>query len=152
MVGGSIHEIKIEGRGAGEFCIETPPDLNIATATLNDSTLKIRTRAEGETSVIIKETNGNKTIEIKIEILEVAIQNKSIAVKRGGYTSVYITGKNMGYPLTVVPPSVATGISTELFSPNFMKIYATLDASATANIMVYERMVGAQGRIFVTTY
>lgn len=152
MVGGSIHEIKIEGRSAGEFSIETPPDLNIATATLNDSTLKIRTIAEGETSVIIKEANGNKTIEIRIEVRMVYLSNKNLNLKRGETTTVTMSGKNIGFPLEVQPLSHAVPVTATIVNNGRAINISVMNydiGGRIARFMVRERNAGATASITV---
>ena len=60
--------VTLGGTNHGTFKIVTPPNSSIATASISGSTLTIVPKAGGETSVVVKEGNGNKKITIKITL------------------------------------------------------------------------------------
>ena len=58
----------------------------IATAELSGNTLTIAPKAEGQTSVTVKEANGNKTVTININVKATSIDadNKNVVAYVGG--------------------------------------------------------------------
>ncbi len=98
-VNGTNSQVTITGTNAGELSIETPADGVHATAELADGILTITGLAEGETSVTIKEGNGNKTVTINIHVLETSIEATNtnvIAYVSGGNQTVTLSGENAG--------------------------------------------------------
>ena len=60
--------VTIGGTNRGTLSISSQPDSKVATASLSGTTLTITPVAAGETSVTIKEANGNKETTINITI------------------------------------------------------------------------------------
>ena len=61
-------QIEITGTEMGELKYRQNQQRTVATAELNEHTLIITPVGEGNTSVVVKEANGNKTVEIQIEV------------------------------------------------------------------------------------
>ena len=60
--------VTLSGTNAGTFSIVTQPNEAVATASISGSTLTITPVGGGETSVTVKEANGNKQTTINITI------------------------------------------------------------------------------------
>ena len=112
-VGGGAKTVTLGGTNAGAFSIVTGPNTTYATATLNDKTLTITPKAQGDTSVMVKEANGNvqKTIKITVKEVSLGVNPTISTVYLGGSSkTVQITGAN--YSALTVSSSdsnVATG-------------------------------------------
>ena len=112
-VGGGAKTVTLGGTNAGAFSIVTGPNTTYATATLNDKTLTITPKAQGDTSVVVKEANGNvqKTIKITVKEVSLGVNPTISTVYLGGSSkTVQITGAN--YSALTVSSSdsnVATG-------------------------------------------
>ena len=63
-------KVTLGGTNHGTFTIVTQPNSSIATASISGSTLTIVPKAKGETSVVVKEGNGNKQITVKITLTD----------------------------------------------------------------------------------
>ena len=98
-VGGDSKNVNITGTEMGALSIETPADGVHAAAELSGNTLTIAPKAEGQTSVTIKESNGNKTVTVNITVKATSIDadNKNVVAYVGGNDQrVGITGTEMG--------------------------------------------------------
>ena len=106
-VGGNSQTVEITGTNAGALSIETPSNEGIATADLSGNTLTITPKGEGQTSVTVKEANGNKTVTINIDVKTTSIDanNKDVTLYVGGSSQqVQITGTEMG-DLSITQPT-----------------------------------------------
>ena len=65
---GETKTVTLSGTNAGEFSIVTSPEGTVATAQISGNILTIVPVAKGETSVVVKENNGNKETTINITI------------------------------------------------------------------------------------
>ena len=73
-VGGQNDKITLSGTNAGEFSIAKGTSASIATAELEGSILTITPVSAGETSVIVRESNGNKEVTINIHVKDTTIE------------------------------------------------------------------------------
>ena len=96
-VGGSDRTATISGDSLGALSISGNPNSKVATASLSGNTITIKPVGEGETSVTVREANGNKTVTVSIKVLATSINTQSIEVYAGGTAkTVTITGQSMG--------------------------------------------------------
>ena len=98
-VGGASQKVTLGGENSGAFSVETQPEALIATASVSGNILTITPVGEGNTSVVVKETNGNKTTSVSIEVRRTSIDanNKDITLYVGGSSQeIQITGTQMG--------------------------------------------------------
>ena len=67
-VSDGVQTVQLSGTNAGAFSIVTGPNSAVATAQISGSTLTITPIGKGETSVVIKEGNGNKQTTVSITV------------------------------------------------------------------------------------
>ena len=67
-IGDGPQTVTLSGTNAGAFSVVTGPDGAVATAQISGNTLTITPVGGGETSVVVKEANGNKQLTINITI------------------------------------------------------------------------------------
>ena len=67
-VSDGVQTVQLSGTNAGTFSIVTGPNSAVATAQISGSTLTITPVGKGETSVVVKEGNGNKQTTISITV------------------------------------------------------------------------------------
>ena len=101
-VGGSDKSVTFNGTNMGEIVIESGSNNKYAIAQINPNNNKqliIKPVSAGKTNVIIKETNGNKTVTINIEIKETSISADvtSVTMQYGGKSQkITLSGENTG--------------------------------------------------------
>ena len=99
-VNGNSKTVTLSGENAGTFSVVTPADTSYATAEINESNNKeliITPIAEGETSVIVQEGNGGKTVTINIHVVKTTITaspENVIAYVGGSSQTVTLGGEN----------------------------------------------------------
>ena len=148
-VGGGAKTVTLGGTNAGAFSIVTGPNDTIATATLSDKTLTISPKAAGDTSVVVKEANGNvqRTINIKVLATSIDASNKNVTLYVGGSSqNVTITGSNKG------GLSISSGATNSYVTPTLSGDTLTLTpkAAGTTNITIKEANGGQTVTIAVT--
>ena len=97
-VNGTNQTVTLGGENAGAFSIEKQPE-GYATASIQGNTLTIEPKAEGKTSVTVREANGGKTVEIPIEVRQTSIGATSTDITAyvgGADQNVSISGTYMG--------------------------------------------------------
>ena len=68
LVGGENANVTLGGNYIGTLSIQTEPQEGVATAAINGNTLTITSVGEGTTSVVVKESNANKTVTVDITV------------------------------------------------------------------------------------
>ena len=162
-VGGENKTILLSGENAGEFIIDTLADPSIALAEINpenNNELVITPVAKGETSVTIRELNGNKTTKINIEVLQTTIkaEPESVLMYVGGQSkSVALSGDNTNEFIIETGPkdTVATAnISGKLLTINPVGVGTTEiviretngNQKTTVNVEVKESTIDANNK------
>ena len=136
-VGGENKTVTISGINAGTLSIVDYPDNTYATASLNGTTLTIIPKAEGITSVTIKEANGNNTITISITVKETSISTNTTSVtaySRGENKTVTISGINAG-TLSIVDYPDSTYATASL---NGSTLAITPKSAGTTSVTIKE--------------
>ena len=148
-VGGGSKTVTLGGTNAGSKSIVTQPNGSIATASISGNTLTITPKAAGDTSVVVKEANGNvqKTINIKVLATSIDASNKNVTLYVGGSSQkVTITGNNKG------ALSISSGTTNSYVTPTLSGDTLTLapKAAGTTNITIKEANGGKTVTIAVT--
>ena len=122
-VGGASQKVTLGGENAGRFAIETAADGTHATAEINpdnNNELVITPVAEGDTSVVVKELNGNKTITVSIKVIasDITVSEPNVVIYAGGESkTVTIEGTSLG-ELSIQTPADEEIAQVELSGNN----------------------------------
>ena len=136
--GGASKQVTITGLHMGTLTIEEGPDSTYATASIEGTTLTVvPTQTAGNTSLLLKEANGNQTARINITVIATGIDasEKDLELYVGGANKqVEISGTNAGELSVSRQPD--TGIATASLSGNILTI--TPKAAGSTNVVVKE--------------
>ena len=136
--GGTSKQITITGLHMGTLTIEEGPDSRYATASIEGTTLiVVPTQTAGNTSLLLKEANGNQTVRINITVIATGIDasEKDLELYVGGANKqVEINGTNAGELSVSREPD--TGIATASLSGNILTI--TPKAAGKTSVVVKE--------------
>ena len=122
-VGGTSQKVALGGDNAGTFAIETAADGTHATAEINpdnNNELVVTPIAEGDTSVVVKELNGNKTITVSIKVIasDITVSEPNVVIYAGGESkTVTIEGTALG-ELSIQTPANEDVAEVELSGNN----------------------------------
>ena len=153
-VGGNGQTVTLGGENTEGFIVETEPDNKVATASISGNTLTIEPLGVGTASVVVKETNGNKTTTVNVEVKGTTItaDKTNVTVYVGGSKqTVTLGGENAG---TFIVESNSNGaVATAEINPeNNKELIITAEAAGTTSIVVKEQNGNKEITIDVDVY
>ena len=153
-VGGIAQQVTLGGENTEGFIVETEPDKGVATASISGNTLTITPVGKGNASVVVKETNGNKTTTVNVEVRETTItaDPTSVTLYAGGSNQIVTLGGEEAGTF-IVESNLNGAVATAEINPeNNKELIITPVAAGSTEIVVREQNGNKKITIDVEVY